>query len=243
MADIVTEEKAKVRIAKRIAREFDSQGRMMVINLGVGIPTMVANYIRSKSVFVQAENGMLGVGPLAVGNEIDRRLINAGRQPVTQTPGCSYFDSAASFGMIRGGHVDATVIGAFEVDRDGNIANWIIPNGKMLGVGGAMDLVTGAGQVIVGMRHTGRDGRPKLVKRCALPITGFSEADIVVTELGVFFFESGRLVLKEIAPEISVEGLKSLTEAEFEVAGDLKVFGGDETTAASSQDESIPSST
>jgi 3-oxoacid CoA-transferase B subunit len=218
----ISEEQAKERIAKRIARHFLEQGRKLVINLGVGIPTMVANYIRGGTIFIQAENGILGVGPLAQGDKIDRQLINAGRQPVTETPGCSYFDSATSFGMIRGGHVDATVIGAFEVDEEGNISNWIIPNGKQLGVGGAMDLVTGAKQVIVGMQHTTRDGASKLVKGCRLPVTGFGEVDLVVTELGVFAFKARRLVLKEIAPEVSLESLTALTEARFEVSPGLQ---------------------
>jgi 3-oxoacid CoA-transferase B subunit len=183
---------------------------------------MVANYSRGGNIFIQAENGILGVGPLAEGDKVDRQLINAGRQPVTETPGCSYFDSATSFGMIRGGHVDATVIGAFEVDEEGNISNWIIPNGKQLGVGGAMDLVTGAKQVIVGMQHTTKDGKSKLVKGCRLPVTGFGEVDLVVTELGLFAFEARRLVLKEIAPEVSLEVLTSLTEARFEVSPGLQ---------------------
>ena len=186
----MSENAAKERIARRIAGEFDAQNRRMVINLGVGIPTMVANYVQSRNIFIQAENGILGVGPLAEGERIDRQLINAGRQPITETPGCSYFDSAASFGMIRGGHVDATVIGAFEVDEMANIANYIIPNGRQLGVGGAMDLVSGARQVIVGMQHLNKE-KSKLVKRCTLPVTGFGEADMVVTELGVFFFDAG----------------------------------------------------
>lgn len=224
MVPLVSEEKAKVRIARRIAEEFAGAGHGLVINLGVGIPTLVANYIQKADVFIQAENGILGVGPLAVGERIDRQLINAGRQPVTETPGCSYFDSAASFGMIRGGHVDATVIGAFQVDQDGNIANWIIPNGKQLGVGGAMDLITGARQVIIGMQHTTRDGKPKLVKRCTLPVTGFAEADLVVTELGLFAFEDGKLILREIAPEVTVEALTALTEAAFIIAPGLKTM-------------------
>jgi 3-oxoacid CoA-transferase B subunit len=198
------------------------QQRQLVINLGVGIPTMVADYISGQSIFIQAENGMLGVGKLAKGDQIDRQLINAGRQPVTETPGCSYFDSATSFGMIRGGHVDATVIGAFQVDEAGNIANWINPNGKQLGVGGAMDLVTGARQVVVGLQHNTRDGKAKLVKRCTMPITGFGEVDLVVTELGLFRFLEGRLVLEEIAPEVSLEELRALTEARFEVGPNLR---------------------
>ncbi len=213
---------ARKRIAKRIAGFFTAQQRRLVINLGVGIPTMVADHVEGENIFVQAENGMLGVGKLAEGEQIDRQLINAGRQPVTETLGCSYFDSATSFGMIRGGHVDATVIGAFQVDEAGNIANWINPNGKQLGVGGAMDLVTGARQVIVGMQHNTRDGKAKLVKRCTMPITGFAEVDLVVTELGLFSFAQGRLVLEEIAPEVSLEELITLTDAHFEVAPNLK---------------------
>ncbi|ABK17973.1 3-oxoacid CoA-transferase subunit B [Syntrophobacter fumaroxidans] len=224
MVPLVSEEEAKVRIARRIAEEFDGVGHGLVINLGVGIPTLVADYIQKADVFIQAENGILGVGPLAVGERIDRQLINAGRQPVTETPGCSYFDSAASFGMIRGGHVDATVIGAFQVDQEANIANWIIPNGKQLGVGGAMDLITGARQVIIGMQHTTRDGKPKLVKRCTLPVTGFAEADLVVTELGLFAFQNGKLILREIAPEVTVEALTALTEAAFITAPGLKTM-------------------
>jgi 3-oxoacid CoA-transferase B subunit len=226
MLALVPDDEARVRIARRIARVFLDQKRELVINLGVGIPTMVANYIQAKDIFVQAENGMLGVGRLATGDQMDRRLINAGRQPVTETSGCSYFDSATSFGMIRGGHVDATVIGAFEVDQEGNIANWINPNGKQLGVGGAMDLVTGAKQVIVGMQHTTRDGKSKLVKRCSMPITGFAEVDIVVTELGLFYFTDSRLVLEEIAPEVTPETLRTLTQAEFIISKSLKAMTG-----------------
>jgi len=224
MVALVPDSEARVMIARRIAREFVEQNRKLVINLGVGIPTMVANYIQGRDIFIQAENGMLGVGRVAGEDQVDRQLINAGRQPVTETPGCSYFDSATSFGMIRGGYVDATVIGAFEVDQEGNIANWINPNGKQLGVGGAMDLVTGAKQVIVGMQHTTRDGKAKLVKRCRMPITGFSEVDLVVTELGVFYFRGGRLVLEEMAPEVSLETLTALTEAQFVVSRNLKTL-------------------
>jgi 3-oxoacid CoA-transferase B subunit len=224
MMVLVPDREARVRIARRIAAEFLKQNRKLVINLGVGIPTMVADYLQGRDIFIQAENGMLGVGRLAAEDQIDRQLINAGRQPVTETPGCSYFDSATSFGMIRGGYVDATVIGAFEVDQEGNIANWINPNGKQLGVGGAMDLVTGAKQVIVGMQHNTRDGKAKLVKRCSMPITGYSEVDIVVTELGVFYFKGGCMVLEEIAPEVALETLTALTEAQFVVSRNLKTF-------------------
>lgn len=225
----IPEDEAKVRIARRIAQEFTGRDETLFINLGVGIPTMVANYIQDDNVFIQAENGILGVGPVAVGDQVDRQLINAGRQPVTETPGCCYFDSATSFGMIRGGHIDATVIGAFEVDQQGNIANWIIPNGKALGVGGAMDLVTGARRVIVAMQHTSRDGKPKLVRCCSLPITGFAEADMVVTELGVFTFEDGRMILQEIAPEFTLDELKACTEAEFAISESLKTMESQES--------------
>jgi 3-oxoacid CoA-transferase B subunit len=221
MTALVPKEEVKTRIARRIAREFIAQKRRMVINLGVGTPTLVADYIPRGRICIQAENGMLGVGPKAVGDQMDRRLINAGREPVTETPGCCYFDSAISFGMIRGGHIDATVIGAFEVDEGGSIANWIIPNGRQLGVGGAMDLVTGARQVIVAMPHTSGDGAPRLVERCSLPVTGFHEADLVVTELAVFRFREGRMWLEELAPEIDLEGLRAITAARFEVSPDL----------------------
>ena len=222
MTDLVPAAEVKTRIARRIAQEFVAQGRKMIINLGVGTPTLVSNYITSGRIFLQAENGMLGVGPKAEGDRIDPKLINAGREPVTETPGCCYFDSAASFGMIRGGHIDATVIGAFEVDETGSIANWIIPNGRQLGVGGAMDLVAGARQVVVALPHTSSKGQPKLVRKCTLPVTGYHEADLVVTELAVFRFRERQMVLEELAPEIDLAGLRARTAAHFTVAGDLK---------------------
>lgn len=220
----ILEQQAKERIASVIARHFDkkAQDGRLFINLGVGIPTMVADHVTNPHIYIQAENGMLGVGCAAPEGQMDHDLINAGRTCVTETPGCSYLDSAASFGMIRGGHVDATVIGAFEVDQKANIANWIIPNGKQLGVGGAMDLVTGAKEVVIAMQHTSKNGKSKLVKQCTLPITGIGEADMVVTEYAVFFFDGGRLVLKEIAPEITVDELRNITEADFEVSPDLQ---------------------
>ncbi|MDY2984988.1 MAG: 3-oxoacid CoA-transferase subunit B [Synergistes jonesii] len=218
-----TEEDAKARIAKYIAEEFDemSCGRDLFINLGVGIPTMVADYITSKRVFLQAENGMLGVGPVADEAHIDPLLINASRVKVTETKGCSYMNSADSFGMIRGGHVDATVIGAFEVDEEGNVANWIIPNGKMLGVGGAMDLVSGAKKVYIAMQHLSKKGKSKIVKKCALPITGYGAADVIVTEYAVFKFKNGQMVLTAKAKEISFDELKSITEAKYVLAQNI----------------------
>jgi len=219
----ILEQQAKERIASVIARHFDSEAQngRLFINLGVGIPTMVADHVTNPYIYIQAENGMLGVGCAAPEGQMDHDLINAGRTCVTETPGCSYLDSAASFGMIRGGHVDATVIGAFEVDQKGNIANWIIPNGKQLGVGGAMDLVTGAREVVIAMQHTSKNGKPKLVKQCTLPITGIGEADMVVTEYAVFVFDKGRLILREIAPEITLDELRAITDADFDLSPDL----------------------
>lgn len=224
MKEFVEKRLVKQRIARRIAAEFDRTTDVTIINLGVGTPTMVSNYIKNKNIHIQAENGMLGVGPLAEQENADAYLINAGRQMVTQIPGCSYFDSAFSFGMIRGGHVDATVIGAFEVDEQANLANWIIPNGRQLGVGGAMDLVTGAKRVIVSMPHFLKNGRSKIVKQCSYPITGCNEADLIVTELGVFDFPDNKLTLEEIAPEIELEELVALTEAHFEISQNLKIM-------------------
>lgn len=221
---MIGEDVAKERIARRIAAEFKSAGNRMVLNLGVGIPTMVADYVDNPNIYIQAENGMLGVGPLAKEGEGDWQLINAGRQIVTQTKGCCFFDSSISFGMIRGGHVDATVLGAFEVDEQANIANWIIPNGKQLGVGGAMDLVSGANRVIVSIQHQDKKGVSKLKKKCALPITGFHEADLIVTEYAVFAYEDGGLVLKEIAPEVTLDEIKKMTEAAYTVSSSLKTM-------------------
>ena len=219
------EDAVRERITRRVAREFIGSRRPLFINLGVGMPTMVADYLDGEeNIYLQAENGMLGVGPQAPPEKADLQLINAGRQPVTETPGCCFFDSATSFGMIRGGHIDVTVIGAFEVDEKANIANWIIPDGRMLGVGGAMDLVTGAKRVIVAMQHLDRKGRSKLKRACSLPITGFGEADLVVTELGVFRFEGGRYILAEIAPEVTLEEISKITDAAFDAADDLRMM-------------------
>lgn len=217
------EESAKVRIAKRIAREFTemSAEKDLFVNLGVGIPTMVADYVEGENLYLQAENGMLGVGPAAEPGKENPNLINAGRVKVTETVGCAYFDSSTSFGMIRGGHIDATVIGAFEIDERGNVANWIIPNGKQLGVGGAMDLVAGAKKVYIAMQHVSKKGKAKIVPCCSLPITGHGEVDVVVTEYALFRFREGKLVLEEIAPEITLEELKSVTTAEYTVSDTL----------------------
>jgi 3-oxoacid CoA-transferase B subunit len=211
------------RIAKNIAALVDEATDPLVLNLGVGMPTQVSTYVKNPNIYVQAENGMIGVGPLASPEEAHPMLCNAGRQPVLETPGCSYMDSSASFGMIRGGHIDVTVLGAFEVDQEGNIANWIIPNGKQIGVGGAMDLVAGANKVIVAMSHTNK-GKTKLIKKCTLPVTGVGEVDVVVTELGMFFFENGSVTLRKIAPEATVEDVKNATGLSFEVSQNLETM-------------------
>jgi len=216
-------EAAETRIAKNIAKLLNCSQKTLLVNLGIGIPSLVSNYIKNENIYLHAENGLVGVGPLAHEKEIDFQCINAGRQPVKETPGCIYVDSCASFGMIRGGHVDVTALGAFEVDQEGNVANWIIPNGKQLGVGGAMDLIKGAKKVIVAMTHTNK-GKKKLVKKCTLPITGFGEADIVVTELGMFYFENGVVTLKAIAKDTDLEYIKSLTDVDFEVSENLEIM-------------------
>jgi len=219
----LSREDVAMRIAKNIAALFNSTNDVFVVNLGVGIPTEVSNYITNPNVFIQAENGMVGVGPIAVGEEIHPQLINAGRQPVKETSGCAYIDSSLSFGMIRGGHIDATVVGALEVDQHANVANWIVPGGKQLGVGGAMDLVTGARKVIVAMAHTSK-GKPKFIKECTLPITGRGEVDVLVTELAIFSFEGGRVILQAIAPEVDVPYLRGVTEPEFELCENLQLM-------------------
>lgn len=216
----LSKDEQKVRIAKNVAAIFDADESYSYINLGVGIPTMVADYVTREGVFLMAENGMLGVGPVADEAHAHPDLINAGRQNVLETAGCAYFDSVDAFAMIRGGHIDATVLGAFEVDQHGNVANWIIPGGKQLGVGGAMDLVSGANRVIIAMTHTSKTGS-KLVKNCTLPLTARGKVNAVVTEYGVFVFENGKITLTKIAPEISLDELKSITDLDYEVAENL----------------------
>ena len=219
MKELSKEEKQE-KIAKNVARIIDEDTSLTFINLGVGIPTMVSNYVSRSDIYLMAENGMLGVGPIATGDDINPDLINAGRQPVLETKGCSYMDSAEGFGMIRGGHIDATVLGALEVDQNADVANWIVPSGKQLGVGGAMDLVGGARKVIIAMTHTSKTG-PKLVKRCSLPLTAKSSASIVVTEYAVFFFENGKVTLKKIASDITTEELARITDIEYVVSEQL----------------------
>ena len=199
-------------IAKRVARELRSG---MLVNLGIGIPTMVANYIPSDvKVFFQSENGLIGTGPIPEEGMAHPMLTDAGGKPVTALPGACTFDSATSFGLIRGGHVDVTVLGALQVDAKGQLANWMIPGKMVPGMGGAMDLVTGAKRVIIAMQHTAK-GKPKVVKKCGLPLTSVRPIDLLVTELAVIAFPNGRATLMETGPGVMVEQVVSATEAEL----------------------------
>lgn len=207
-------------IARRAAqalREYE------IVNLGVGIPTLVADVLDpSKKVYFQSENGILGFGPPPPEGQEDEDLVDAGKRPVTVIPGTCFFHSADSFGMIRGGHVDTAILGALQVDQEANIANWLIPGKPQLGVGGAMDLLAGAKRVIVAMTITANDGKPKIVKECTLPLTARNRADIIVTEEAVFEFQDGSLVLTEVAKGLTPDDIRSKVEAEFVVSQDLK---------------------
>ena len=209
-------------IAKNAAALLDElcSDHSFVVNLGVGIPLLAVNYLPRDNIYIHTENGMVGVGPLAYGDQVHPDLVNAGRQPVTETIGCSYTDASESFGMIRGRHIHAAVLGAFQVDQQANIANWIIPGSTLLGVGGAMDLVAGAQTVIIAMTHCNA-GKPKLVHQCSLPITAYHEADYVVTEFGLFHFVDGTPILEKIHPELSVQDVRNATEFDFSVADQL----------------------
>ena len=206
-------------IAKRIAQEVEDG---YYVNLGIGIPTLVANYVRDDiSVEFQSENGILGMGPFPIEGEEDADLINAGKQTITALPGASYFDSATSFAMIRGNHVDLTILGAMEVSENGDIANWKIPGKMVKGMGGAMDLVASAENIIVAMMHTNRAGESKLLKRCSLPLTGVGCVKRIVTNLAVLEVTEGGFLLLERAPGVTVEEIKAATEGNLIVKGDI----------------------
>lgn len=211
---------AKTIIAKRVAQEFKDGD---VVNLGIGIPTLAADFLSDGvSVILQSENGFLGLAPLQ--GEADPDLTNAGGKPVSIIPGGTVFDSAMSFAIIRGGHVDITVLGALEVDQEGNLANWMVPGKLVPGMGGAMDLVSGARKVIVSMEHTAKDGTPKILKKCTLPLTGKGVVHQIITNLCVFHVTEEGLVLQELAPGITEGEVREKTDADFAIGSDLLIM-------------------
>ncbi len=210
----------RIMIARRIAQELKDGD---VVNLGIGLPTMVNDFIPpGVEVTLQSENGFVGLGPNPEPGEEDPDLVNAGGQPVTILPGGAFFDSALSFAIIRGGHVDVTVLGALEVDAEGNLANWMVPGKMVPGMGGAMDLVVGAKKVIVATTHVTKNGEPKLLKKCRLPLTAAKQVNLVVTDMGVFEVKGGSMIMLEKNPEFTVDEIQAATEADLVLSPDLK---------------------